>query len=82
MFMPDWLQAIDRTGMEWEPDGGVVHVRACDGMILDVTVVRLQGHRYLVAGSDHHGYPARTVMRRIDGMDVDSIRGFILSLAG
>lgn len=79
---PSWIQAVDATGLGWTRDGNVVHVACLDGLVLDVTVVCLQGHDYLVSGSDRNGTAANYGMKRIDGVDSDSIRAYIRGIAG
>lgn len=82
MHMPDWIRASGHTGLEWSLADGVVHVHATNGLILDVTIVRLAGHRYLVSGFDRHGSATNYGMKRIDGIDPDSIRAYVQGIAG
>lgn len=80
--MNHWLQAVDATGLDWTREGNIIHVVCFNGLILDVTVVRLQGHDYLVSGSDRNGTATNYGMKRFDGTDPDSIRAYIQGIAG
>lgn len=82
MYMPDWIRAIEDTGLEWSMTDGVVSIACRDGLTLDVTIVRLAGHKYLISGSDRNGVAIDCGMKRIDGIDPDSIRAYIQGIAG
>lgn len=82
MYMPAWIQAIEDTGLEWTMEDGVVHIACRNGLTLDVTLVHLAGHKYLVSGSDRNGVATNYGMKRIDGIDPDSIRAYIQGIAG
>lgn len=80
--MNDLIRAVEATGLDWTRDGDVVHVTCFDGAILDAAIVRLQGHDYLVSGSDRNGTATNYGMKRIDGAEPDSIRAYIQGIAG
>lgn len=82
MYMPDWIRAIEDTVLEWSMTDGVVSIACRDGLTLDVTIVHLAGHTYLVSGSDRNGVATNYGMKRIDGIDPDSIRAYIQGIAG
>lgn len=79
---PAWIQAVEATGLDWTRDGNIVHVTCPHGLVLDVTTVRLQGHDYLISGSDRNGTATNYGMKRVDGADPDSIRAYIQGIAG
>lgn len=80
--MNDLIRAVEATGLHWTRDGNIIHVTCFNGLTLDVTVVHLQGHDYLISGSDRNGTATNWGMKRVDGADPDSIRAYIQGIAG
>lgn len=80
--MNDLIRAVEATGLQWTRDGNIIHVACFNGLILDAAVVHLQGHDYLVSGSDRDGTATNYGMKRFDGADPDSIRAYIQGIAG
>lgn len=80
--MNNLIRAVEVAGLDWTRDGNIIHVTCFNGLILDVTVVRLQGHDYLVSSSDRNETATNYGMKRIDGADPDSIRAYIQGIAG
>lgn len=73
--------ALDATGRPWTLGvDGVYHVDMVNGLILDLTLIRLQGHWHVAFGSDRNGFATYYGLECIDRMDADRLRSFIQSL--